>query len=219
MFRRSCVALFAELADISPYFAVGTGPVEDGWRPVQQLYTDTELLDEIVGRVGARLNTTAQRVAASTFFLDFAARLWSICLGALAAHRLLPDLDAEHLLFCEDGGRIQLHIEHPGGWQGDDLEPMLADMVLKRHLRPLGIALRRLAPISEKILRGNAASALLGAAQVFDHDGGWQLAHRICAERLSDAVIFGGDSYRRTSCCLYYRVPRGGLCRDCVLTK
>ena len=34
--------MLSELSDVSPYFAVGTGPVaEDGWRPVQQLYTDT----------------------------------------------------------------------------------------------------------------------------------------------------------------------------------
>jgi iron complex transport system ATP-binding protein len=227
--RRNCaseakaVALLAELAAISPYFAVGTGPPNDAWRPVQQLYTDTALLDGIVGRVQGRIDAAEPRVAASTFFLGFAARLWSISLGALAGHRLLPDLAAEHLLFLEADGQIQLHIEHPVAWRGDDLEPMLADMVLAAHLAPLSAALRRLAPISKKLLRGNAASALLGAAQMFDGDvrpgPAWQLAGTLCAdERLMNAIRFDNAGYRRTSCCLYYRTPGGELCGDCVFT-
>jgi len=227
MARRTCVALFAELSAISPYFAVGAGPCDDGWRPVAQLYTDTALLDGIVGRVQARMGAAEQRVAASTFFLGFAARLWSIGLGALAGHRLLPDLGAGHLLFKESGGQIQLHIEHPVVWPGDDLELTLADMVLEGHLAPLTTALHRLGPISDKLLRGNAASALLGAARVFDGHtnagAGWQLARGLCSDvRLSAAVRFSdfsGTGYRRTSCCLYYRTPGGALCGDCVLTR
>jgi iron complex transport system ATP-binding protein len=216
--------VLAELADLGPYFAVGIGPVGDGWRPVEQLYTDAALLDGIVDRIQARMDAAEQRVAASTFFLGFAARLWSIGLGALAGHRLLLDLDAERLLFQESGGQIQLHIEHPAAWQGDNLEPTLADMVLDRHLTPLGAAVRRLGPISAKLLRGNAASALLGAARVFDRNAtngpGWQLARRLCTdERLSAAIRFTETAYRRTNCCLYYRAPRGGLCGDCVLTN
>src|SRR6202012_1095202 len=216
--------VLAELADLGPYFAVGIGPAGAGWRPVDQLYTDTALLDGIVDRIQARMDAAEQRVAASTFFLGFAARLWSIGLGALAGHRLLLDLDAEHLLFQESAGQIQLHIEHPAAWQGDDLEPMLTDMVLDRHLAPLGTALRRLGPISDMLLRGNAASALLGAARVFDGNAtagpGWPMARRLCSdERLPAAIRFTGGSYLRTSCCLYYRAPRGGLCGDCSMAE
>jgi iron complex transport system ATP-binding protein len=218
------VALFAELSDIGAYFAVGTGPVDDGWRPVAQLYTDAALLEGIVGRVQARIDATEQRVAASTFFLGFAARLWSIGLSAVTGYRLLPDLTPDHLLFRETDGQIRLHSQHPVAWQGDGLEPMLADMVLEWHLAPLTAALRQLGPIAGRLLQGNAASALLGAARVFDRnaaDGpGWQLARSLCAdERLSDAIRFNNAGYRRTSCCLYYRVPRGGLCVDCVFTS
>jgi iron complex transport system ATP-binding protein len=224
MARRCCVALFTELADINRCFAVGTGPVDDGWRPVARLYTDTALLDGVVGRVQARIDAAEQRVAASTFSLGFAARLWSIGLAALAGYRVLPDLDAEQLLFWDGDDQIRLHIEHPVAWEGDDLAPLLAGTVLKRHLAPLAGALRRLGPISGKVLRGNTASALLGAARVFDRDAptgpGWQLARRLCCdERLSDTIRFGDSGYRRTSGCLYYRVPRGGLRADCVLTS
>lgn len=225
MARQNCgdgTGLLAELTHFGPYFVVSTGPVGDGWRPVQQLYTDTALLDEIIHRVQARMECTEQRVATSTFFLGFAARLWSIGLGALAGHRLLVDLVAEDLLFREADGQMRLHIEHPVARRGDELERRLADMVLGDHLALLAAALRRLEPISEQVLRGNAASALLGAARVFDSDAamgqGWQLARSLCVdERLSDTIRFSGAGYRRTSCCLYYRAPRGGLCGDCVL--
>ena len=229
MSRRSWVAeaktaaVLAELADFGLYFAVGTGPVDQGWRPLQQLYTDPELLDGIVRRVQASTRAAEPRVAASTFFLGFAARLWSIGLGALAGHRLLPDLAPEHLLFREIDGQIELHIERPTAWQGDELELTLVDMVLDSHLAPLSTAIQRLGPISRELLRGNAASALLGAARVFDRNvtagPGWQLARRLCAdERLRDAITFDKADYRRTSCCLYYRTPGGGLCGDCVFT-
>ncbi|HEY9305225.1 MAG TPA: (2Fe-2S)-binding protein [Mycobacterium sp.] len=218
------MALFAELANISPYFAISTGSYDDGWRPVQQLYTDTALLDDIVGRVQAVMDGAEQRVAASTFFFGFAARLWSIGLGALVGQQLVPDLNAERLLFREADGRIQLHIEHPVAWQDGDLQQLLADVVLAEHLAPLTAALRRVAPISDKLLRGNTASALLGAARVIDRDmatgQGWQLARSLCAdERLADAIRFNATNYRRTSCCLYYRTARGGLCGDCSLAQ
>jgi iron complex transport system ATP-binding protein len=212
------------LRNVSGYFAVGTGPLNDGWRPVGQLYDDTALLAEVVGRVKARMDVTEQRVAASTFFLGFAARLWSVGLGAVAGYRLLVDLPPERLLFREVEGQIALHLEHPVAQQRDDLPAALADMVLDTHLAPLAVALRRLSPISDRLLEGNSASALLGAARVFDHDrattSGWQLARSICTDpRLSSAVSFGDTDYRRKSCCLYYRTPHGGLCGDCALHR
>jgi ABC-type cobalamin/Fe3+-siderophores transport system ATPase subunit len=220
----AAITALAELCDVSGYFAVGTGPLDDGWRPVGQLYDDAALLAEIVGRVKARLDVTEQRVAASTFFLGFAARLWSIGLGTVAGYGMLVDLAPERLLFREVDGQIALHLEHPVAQQCDDPGSALADLVLDRHLEPLAAALRRLDPISKKLLQGNSASALLGAARVFDGDrattSGWELAREICADqRLGAAVFFVDTGYRRTSCCLYYRTPRGGLCGDCALTR
>lgn len=210
-------AMLTELSTVSQYFAVGVGPVDGSWRPVQQLYSDTELLDGIVHRVQARIDASERRVAASTLFLGFAARLWSIGLGAVAGYGLLPDL--ADLLFRETDGQIRLHLERPVAWQGDDLEPLLADMVLDAHLAPLAAALRRLGPISDKVLRGNTAAALLGAARVFGRESGRHLAYRLCSdERLSGAIRFDEDGYRRNSCCLYYRTPAGGLCGECVLS-
>jgi iron complex transport system ATP-binding protein len=220
-------AVLAELSDVNQYFAIGTGPVDGGWRSVHQLYTDPELLGAIVERLRMRIGAAERRVAASIFFLGFAARLWSVGIGAVVGHRLLPELAPEQLLFHEVGGEIALHVARPTGWRGDDVESMLADTVLDSHLTPLSTALHELGAVSRELLRGNVVSALLGAADEYDrHRGapppgaGWQLARRLCAdERLSGTVYFNEASYRRSSCCLYYRAPGGGLCGDCVFTQ
>jgi iron complex transport system ATP-binding protein len=103
---------------------------------------------------------------------------------------------------------------------------MLADTVLDSHLTPLSRGLHGLGPISRELLRGNAVSALLGAAREYDRHRGaaspgpaWQLARSLCAdERFSGTVCFSKTDYRRSSCCLYYRTPGGGVCGDCVFT-
>jgi ABC-type cobalamin/Fe3+-siderophores transport system ATPase subunit len=217
------IAALADIGDVSSYFALGTGALNDGWRPVSALYRDPTPLADIVGRIQARMEVTEHRVAASTFFLGFAARLWSIGVGTAVGHGMVVDLPPERLLFRETDGQIALHLEHPEAQRRDDLAAALADVVIDRHLTPLSVALRRLNPISERLLQGNSASALLGAARVFDSNrgttSGWEFARGVCAARLSAAVCFGDTDYRRTSCCLYYRTPHGGLCGDCALDR
>jgi iron complex transport system ATP-binding protein len=223
-------AVLAELAHVSPYFAVTTGPVDgDDWRPVQQLYREPALVADLVENVRMRIAAPNRLVAVSTLFLGFAARLWSVGIGALAGYRLVYDLAPEQLCYAHSGGQVRLHLARPAARRGGDLESTLLATVVDAHLAPLSAALRGLGPISEKLLRGNSASAALGAAGVFDrHRGagrggpGRRLARSLCAdERLSGAVRFNdlATDYRRRSCCLYYRTPGGGLCGDCVLTN
>lgn len=99
------------------------------------------------------------------------------------------------------------------------------------HLDPLAHSLRATTPIAPALLRGNAASALAGAGrQLLD----WARRAREprAAERtvaLTAALLHHPGTrsewtedtgvFRRRSCCLYYRVPGGGLCGDCVLDK
>lgn len=215
------VAALADLAEINEYFEI-RAPDADRV-PVHRLYTDTALLAGVIERVRTRIGATERRVAVSTFFLGFAARLWSVGVGGVIGHRILPDLGSQQLSFGETGGAIMLHLAQPAGWQGDDLEPRLADLVLDEHLEPLAAALQRLGPISPKLLRGNAASALLGAANVFDHHrsagSARRLAERLCSDRrLAGAIRFSDGGYRRSSCCLYYRTRTSGVCGDCVFT-
>jgi iron complex transport system ATP-binding protein len=221
-------AALAKLAEVNGYFAVSTGPVDGDWRSMRQLYTDRDLLDGIVKRVQVRMGGVERRVAASSVFFGVAARLSSVGIGAVVGHRLLPELAPDELLFREVDGQIELHVERPIGWQGGELAPLLAEMVLDTHLAPLTEALQKLGPIAPRLLLGNAASALLGGAGVYDRHlaTGYpgparQLARSLCDnKRLSGTINFSGDSYRRaSSCCLFYRTPGGGLCGDCVLTE
>jgi len=230
---QQCAPVWPALARVSPYFALSTGePDGDGWRPVAELYRDTTVLDPLIDGVGERIGPVPRRVAASTFHLGFAARLWSLWLGAAIGHGLVVDLTPELLHFRRDAGGIRLHLRAPRAWRTEhagDAEaaaPASAAAVLDTHLRPLAAAVRASEPISERLLAGNTASALLGAARVLDAHRGepapgaaWRWARRVCEEQLTDTVVFTGTGYRRTSCCLFYRTPGGRLCGDCALDR
>lgn len=217
-------AALANVSEISAYFAIGTGTPRPpgGWAPVSALYLDDAALAALVERVRGRIRAEDRRVGVSTLFLGYCARLWSICLGAYLRHGIVVELDPARLLWQAADGPVRLHVDRPLAWLGG--EDRLASSIIDHHIVPLIAAVRRLGPVSERMLWGNAASALLGAARMLD--GGRQgaardLALRILGDpRLAGAVEFDGDGgYRRKSCCLYYRTPTGGLCGDCVLPR
>ncbi|MFE9309080.1 (2Fe-2S)-binding protein [Streptomyces sp. NPDC006706] len=99
------------------------------------------------------------------------------------------------------------------------------------HLEPLATALRARYRLAPGLLRGNAASALAAAARLLEsraRDSGRtaaghharELAARLLAHpHLHGAGTGTGTGFRRRSCCLYYRVPGGGLCGDCCFTR
>lgn len=107
--------------------------------------------------------------------------------------------------------------------------------------RPPRTPLRRAARrhrLAPGLLRGNAGSALAGAARQLDV---WAHAHGradvAARARALTAELFthpfladtgtllagtrtsAGTAFRRRSCCLYYRVPGGGVCGDCCFTR
>lgn len=210
------------LAGLGPYFTATTGdPGPGDWRPVRDLYDDAGALAVVVGHVGARLGTREYRVAASTLFLGYAARLWSLTLGGIVRTGILPD--ADRLLWRDVDGRIDLHMSEPGGWSGGELVEIARETVLGRHLEPMIAAIRSAEPMSEQVLWGNAASAVIGAARVLDGETGTtalQIAEKILLDpRLVGTLDREGTGFRRRSCCLFYRTPVSGYCGDCVLTR
>lgn len=213
----------ASLATVNPYFVATTGdPGLGDWRPASRLYDEADALAEVVGHVGARISSTEYRVAASTLFLGYAARLWSLVLGGAVRDRRLLDLDPAELLWLDDHGQIRLHVREPRGWEGADLVDLVRAMVLDRHLEPMVDSIRSAEPMSERLLWGNAASALIGAARVLDGDtrtDAITVTETILRDpRLTDTVDREGAGYRRRSCCLFYRTPVSGYCGDCALT-
>ena len=130
-----------------------------------------------------------------------------------------------------DGGRTD--VGGPGG-PGACAHGLRA-AVVTGHLAPLHDAVRAACRLPAALLWGNAGSALAGSLRVLD---GWCREHHRpeAAERaaawtrellaappldtagtLAPPAADGPPHFRRRTCCLYYRVPGGGLCGDCVL--
>ncbi|MFJ4093267.1 (2Fe-2S)-binding protein [Kitasatospora sp. NPDC089913] len=121
------------------------------------------------------------------------------------------------------------------------LADRLRRAVVEGQLAELATAVRSTVPLSDGLLRGNVASALAGALRVLDAhiaqaapdslsvDPG--LARTLVARVLDRPPLAGtgtltvggaraGTGFRRTSCCLYYRVgPQAGVCGDCCFTS
>ncbi|HSA52300.1 MAG TPA: (2Fe-2S)-binding protein [Yinghuangia sp.] len=231
--------LLHEVSLIGPYFAVTAGPAPAGARPLADLYDTGESspVSHGIARVAARLGTHEPRVAASTLQFGIAARLWSVALGCAALGRTVPDLAPGTTHWrLPASGPIDLWAPDPatGDEPSDDL-PRLADslhdIVTERHLAPFGRAVRAATPVAPRLLWGNAASALAGAARVLHTS-----LHGTRPEAAQTALDLAGlltergalrgtghwapepPYWRRGSCCLYYRTPGGGLCGSCPLT-
>lgn len=183
-----------------------------------------------VKKVAHSLRAPEMRVAASVAQQGLAARLWSVTLACAVLYGGIPDLDPGLVHWDPDAGA-------PDDLWLSEIRPLpadsatVADVVLEGHLEPLAAALRARHRIAPGLLRGNAASALAGAARQLDQ---WARAHghpraaahtrSLTVELLAHPLLSGtgtltGTSFRRRSCCLYYRVPGGGLCGDCCFTR
>ncbi|CAM5399747.1 (2Fe-2S)-binding protein [Streptomyces chartreusis] len=191
---------------------------------------DQDPLDFRVRKVGHALRAPEPRVAASVAQQGLAARLWSVTLGCAALYDAVPDLDPRLLRWDPDGSA-------PDDLWLTEVRPRpadaatVADIVLHGHLEPLNAALRSRYRVADGLLRGNAGSALAGAARQLDQ---WARAHgrtdvaarsrALTAELLAHPLLAGTGTltaagFRRRSCCLYYRVPGGGVCGDCCFTR
>ncbi|WP_225830250.1 (2Fe-2S)-binding protein [Streptomyces sp. NK08204] len=183
-----------------------------------------------VATVADRLRTSEPRVSASVTHQALAARLWSVALGCAALYGRLPDLDPRLL-------RWDAAASAPDDLWLTEIRPLpadaatLADTVLEGHLVPLGAALHSRYGTAAGLLWGNAGSALAGAAREL-HRWARANARTDVAERaraltsglfahplLHATGALTGTAFRRRSCCLYYRVPGGGLCGDCCFTR
>lgn len=234
--------VLARVSTIGPYFAVTTGPrVEDGgasraegsgggFRPLTDLYSDPGALEEGVRIVSGRLGTDQPRVAASTLHLGTASRLWSIALACAALTGRVPDLGPDRLWWrLPASGPLDLWLPDLREVAQEPL-PALLHTVAVQNLAPWADAVRRVSGVSPHTLRGNAASALIGAHRVLSArtpDPFLPVAPLVRA-LLGRPPLAGAGTYRATppgpldfrrrSCCLYYRVPGAGTCGDCVLT-
>lgn len=229
-------AALADVAELGPFFTVGTDPVaaEPGWRPVAELYADPRPLRDRIAHVRRALDSD-DRVAASITFQGLAALLVSAPFAAVVLHGVLPRLTARSLYWRpSETGPWALRCPDPTGTTvpaAAEGAAALAELLVEQHLAPLVAAVRAQVPIAERLLWGSVASSVAAGKRVLsvERPAAAGSAARVAARLLGSGPLAGtGEllapsppdrdwSFRRRSCCLYYRVPGGGLCGDCVL--
>ena len=186
-----------------------------------------------VRKVTNALCAPESRIAASIAQQGLAARLWSVTLGCAALYGRIPDLDPRLLLWDPEGSAPDdLWLTEVRPLPAGAADPAtIADAVLHAHLEPLAAALHTRYRVATGVLGGTGGAALGGAARQRDlgarAHGRRDAAARVRAltaelfahPLLADTGTRTGTSFRRRSCCLYYRVPGGGVCGDCCFPR
>ncbi|MFC4050839.1 (2Fe-2S)-binding protein [Actinomadura syzygii] len=212
--------LLRDTARLGPYFEIGTGPAgDDGWRPFPG---DAAPLAALTADHAERLGAGERRVAASLLFQGLAARLWSPVVAA-AARGIVPDLSGLRWRGAP-GEPIAFRLAEPRGRRVGDAAraaDLIFPMVVDDRLRPLRETMLTFVSLADGLLWGNAASALAGGLNVGPPD---PARRAIAADLLGRPPLAGTwapgpGGFRRRNCCLYYRVPGGGLCGDCGLRE
>lgn len=220
-------------ARFGPYFTWEPYDGGPGWRPYGELL-DAGVVAERVGvardllarMAGVATGDIPERAVASVTFLGLASRLLSPPLAAAAAGGAMPVPDPAKLWWrAAEGGPIPFAYRGLTAVEdGAALTTALAEPVLE--------VFRRRFALSGQVLWGNVASALGGAAGMIADASP---SHAAAAAALvagalrtpqlvGTATLERPDPYRdrwflvRRNCCLYYRIPGGGTCGDCILT-
>jgi hypothetical protein len=227
-----------DLAALGPFFTVCTHPAgaepRPPWRPLRELAGPGGPLPARIDAVRAALAARAgrpageiePRVAASITHLGLAARLIGPALAAAATGRRLGMRLGE--LWWQDtlGGPVPLSVPVPLPAATAD-DPAATQGLLNEVIAPLTAETSRLVTVSPRVLWGNVASAVNGAAaQVTARRPdlsrpAWAVAAALFATpQLSRERQPPGPAFRRSSCCLIYKITAGGpqgVCGDCVL--
>lgn len=224
-------AALASCARLGSWFDVPVVGADEGWRGPEALFDHLPQLVErtrtaLGAQQGLAHHEVDARVAASTLHLALLGRLVSPVVGVavldgtvLAMDRIstwrdtdrhVPDLGliAAEGVACGDATAVaQAFAQH--------VLPLVED---------LGAALDDAVGLSPQVLHSNVASALHGATVVMASAdpscadvAGATITAILRIPELDDAWTRSGGRFRRRGCCLYYRLPRGGLCGDCVL--
>lgn len=229
-------AALAEAATLGEFFHVTVGPREGAWLKLEALTEPAILLARVAATesaigtaAGLAPGRLAPRVAASTVSLGIFARVMAPPLGCLLTSGVLPHLSPRSLWWQPQLGGVVPFAADPtvGSKPGGGAAAAYADIVLVGLVEPLIAAFRKVG-VSPVVLLGNVASALGGAAHMIATarpdlaSTSWTLVGRLLAEPMlagTATIEADGRSLRRRSCCLFYRVPGGGYCGDCVLRE
>jgi ferric iron reductase protein FhuF len=185
----------------------------------------------LVDAVDAWLNHPERRVAASLTVLGYAARLVGPTLAVALSDGILLDVRPHRVGYDYSPHRgFTLTLPEPTGWHVPPgrMPGAWCAMVVDAHLRPLIHAVHTVVPVAAGLLWGNVASGLTGALRTLaDHGAAAPARCHATGRAILDhgplrdtgRLTIARDrlSFRRSSCCLYYRLDGAGTCGDCPL--
>lgn len=171
------------------------------------------------------------RTAVSAAQVGLVSRLWSIALASLALHQWVPDLRPGQVLVAPSHRNPSpMALADPEAGRAvaghEEAVAALEELVVHGGVAAVTYACQEHGRTSAQVLVSNAASSLVAAARVIGQRVPGQATNlsRLALELLQLPWLAAGGAYqsgefRRTGCCLYYRLPGHGLCPDCVLVR
>ncbi len=211
--------LAGEIASLGTYFAFQThdeqSSMDGSWLPLHQLLDGSEVLASRYEQLRTTLEASSGgavefRVAASTGHLAMVARLLCPAFGALLLGRTLDLTRARWQPVV--GGVMPLSFPVDAIGDASGTSSLLSGPIQTLTELTSGMS------VSPKVLWGNVYSALNGAVMAAG-----SARPDLSAEAMALGKALGlapGPDFRRTSCCLIYRIMplgSGPVCGDCVL--
>lgn len=196
---------------------------------------------------GIPVDDVDRKVAVSATQVGLTSRLWSVTLASTVLHGQMPDLSAANLVASPvHRGTVPLGLADPARWSSVSSLPeavaTIDEVVVRGSLADLNASCSRVGRTPEQVLLSNATSSLVGAARVLAGlrpEAGpqvWELARALLTlpgvarggtlrdpadlpEGVGGPLEHPDEAFLRSGCCLFYRLPRHGLCPDCVLAR
>lgn len=185
------------------------------------------------------------KVAVSAVQVSLASRLWSVALAGAVLHGWVPSLTADNLVASpEHRGPVPLGVRDPAAGYAvarpAEAARLVGELVVEAGLADLETACSRVGRTPRRVLASNSTSALVGGARVLARlrpdraAQTWSLTRALLAHPVVAAgggavdpgplpAGVGGpmerpdETFLRSGCCVFYRLPEHGLCPDCVL--
>lgn len=223
------------LTALGEYFALPSAQ-GDSWLPVATLCGDAETLRDYTLRMRAATaagfrvadDDVPVKAAASSVHLSIAARLLSPAIGAATCLGAVPMLTSGSVFWQRDPSHRPLlgaaRLQWSPVTDARAAARWITDTLVDGVLRLLSTTMRHAVSLPPHVMWGNIASAANGAVTVLaatrpDAEGFGRALVRelITDEPLRGTAEFTDGRFRRRNCCLFYQVPGGGYCGDCVL--
>lgn len=242
----ACRGALAAAAALGPFFVLETDPPPtssaDGappWRSFAELTDDPGVTRARIAAIRAGIadrgrmpvDDVSPRAAASLAHLGLVSRLFSPSLGAALLGGVVPDL--EGLWWRDVLGPVPMTLADPRGEAIDagDAEAVAAALargLVDGPVAQLTAAIGAEGKVSARVLWGNVASAAAGSVRMLSSasPAHAETAFAVGRHLINQAPLVGLGAFagpagpamfRRSTCCLYYRIPGGGYCGDCVL--